>query len=206
MVLGLGKNGILSTPMKDFFVFFLAARHPADFDGCPTAGAKALASVSLIPWHPCHSRPALHRRVPLLRCEHSISVSARHFLVVLHISDSSDPLSLEKCLSVCLCLCPDHVRALAVRQKVQPLRLDKIVFSDEKMFRVGESRLSAQNCRTHTSQERNGDESRCLHRVDPGGSKRCEEEHRELAQATPHVHRKRGRQLRIRPREARVVD
>ena len=80
MVLGLSKNVILSTPMKVFFkVFFLAARHPADFDGCPTTGAKALASVSLIPWHPCHSRPALHSRVPFLRCEHSISVSARHF-------------------------------------------------------------------------------------------------------------------------------
>ena len=81
VVLGLSKNVILSTPMRVFFVFFLAARHPADFDGRPTAGAKALASVSLIPWHPCHSRPALHRRVPFLRCEHSISVSARHFLV-----------------------------------------------------------------------------------------------------------------------------
>ena len=31
-----------------------------------------------------------------------------------------------------------------VRQKVQPLRLDKIVFSGEKMFRFGESGLSAQ--------------------------------------------------------------
>ena len=61
----------------------LAARHPADFDGYPTAGAKALASVLLIPWHPCHSGPALHRSVPFLRCEHSISVNARHFLVVL---------------------------------------------------------------------------------------------------------------------------
>ena len=79
MVLGLSNNVILSTPMKVFLKFFLAARHAADFDGCPTAGAKALASVSLIPWHPCHSRPALHRRVPFLRCEHSISVSARHF-------------------------------------------------------------------------------------------------------------------------------
>ena len=37
-----------------------------------------------------------------------------------------------------------------VRQQVQPLRLDEIVFSDEKMFRFGESRLSAQNCRLHT--------------------------------------------------------
>ena len=37
-----------------------------------------------------------------------------------------------------------------VRQKVQPLRLDKIVFSDDKMFRFGESGFSAQNCRVHT--------------------------------------------------------
>ena len=36
------KDVILSTPMKFFFLsFFLAARHPANFDGCPTAGAKA---------------------------------------------------------------------------------------------------------------------------------------------------------------------
>ena len=34
-----------------------------------------------------------------------------------------------------------------VRQKVQPLRLDKIVFSDEEMFRFGESGLSAQRKR-----------------------------------------------------------
>ena len=103
MVLGLSKNGILSTPMKVFFIFFLAARHPADFDGCPTAGAKALASVSLIPWHPCHSRPALHRRVPFLRCEHSISVSARHFLVVLHIETRVTRFRWRSvCLSVCL--------------------------------------------------------------------------------------------------------
>ena len=64
---------------------------------------------------------------------------------------------------------------------------------------------SAEKALRRPRQERNGDESRCLHHVDPGGSKRGEEEHRELAQATP-VHRKRGRQLRIRPREARVVD
>ena len=37
-----------------------------------------------------------------------------------------------------------------VRQKVQPLRLDKIVFSDGKMFRFDESGLSAQNSRVHT--------------------------------------------------------
>ena len=44
-----------------------------------------------------------------------------------------------------------------IRQKVQPLRLDKIVFSDEKMFRFGESGLSAQNCRVHTKVPRKRD-------------------------------------------------
>ena len=44
-----------------------------------------------------------------------------------------------------------------VRQKVQPLRLDKIVFSDEKMFRLGESGRSAQNCRVHTKVHRKRD-------------------------------------------------
>ena len=48
--------------------------------------------------------------------------------------------------------------------------------------------------------------ARCLHRLDPGGLKRGEQEHRELAQATPLVHGERGRLLRVRPREARVVD
>ena len=44
-----------------------------------------------------------------------------------------------------------------VRQKMQPLRLDKIVFSAEKMFRFGESGLSAQNCRVHTKVHRKRD-------------------------------------------------
>ena len=44
-----------------------------------------------------------------------------------------------------------------VRQKVQPLRLDKIVFSDEKMLRFGESGLSAQSCRVHTKVSRKRD-------------------------------------------------
>ena len=44
-----------------------------------------------------------------------------------------------------------------VRQKVQPLRLDKIVLSDEKMFRFGESGLSAQNCIVHTKVPRKRD-------------------------------------------------
>ena len=42
-------------------------------------------------------------------------------------------------------------------EKVQPLRLDRIVFSDEKMFRFGESGLSAQNCRVHTKVPRKRD-------------------------------------------------
>ena len=40
---------------QDLLCFLLrAARHPADFDGRPTAGAQVLASVSMIPWYPCH--------------------------------------------------------------------------------------------------------------------------------------------------------
>ena len=98
------KRDIVDANEGFFFkFFFLAARHPADFDDCPTAGAKALASISLIPWHPCHSRPALHRRVPFLRCEHSISVSARHFLVVLHIETR---VTRFRWRSVCLSVNP----------------------------------------------------------------------------------------------------
>ena len=46
------------------FLFFRAARHPADSDGRPTAGAQVLARVVKVPWHPYHSAPALHCRVP----------------------------------------------------------------------------------------------------------------------------------------------
>ena len=54
-----------AAPMLLFFFFlFCAARHPADFDGRPTAGAQVLASVSMIPRYPYHSGPALHSRVP----------------------------------------------------------------------------------------------------------------------------------------------
>ena len=53
--------GLQLTPC--FFLFY-AARHPADFDGRPTAGAQVLAPVSLIPRYPYHSGPALHSRVP----------------------------------------------------------------------------------------------------------------------------------------------
>ena len=52
---------------EDLLVFFgVASRHPADFDGRPTAGAQVLARVSMEPWHPYHSGPgpALHCRVP----------------------------------------------------------------------------------------------------------------------------------------------
>ena len=44
--------------------FLDVVRHPADSDGRPTAGAQVLAWVSMVPWHPCHSGPALHSRVP----------------------------------------------------------------------------------------------------------------------------------------------
>ena len=44
--------------------FLRAARHPADSDGRPTAGAQVLARVPEVPWHPCLSGSALHCRVP----------------------------------------------------------------------------------------------------------------------------------------------
>ena len=43
-----------------------------DFDGRPTAGAQVLASVSMIPWYPCQSGPALHCRVPFLALRASV--------------------------------------------------------------------------------------------------------------------------------------
>ena len=105
----------------------------------------------------------------------------------------------------------EKTRKTRVRQKVQPLRLDKIVFSDHgdtvharipcKFYRSQPARLprlgalakrgqqSAEGALRRPSQGRHGDESRCPNCVDPGGSKRGEEEHRELAQAIPPVHR-----------------
>ena len=56
--------------MRSAIVSFLktfllrAARHPVDSDGRPTAGAQVLARVSLIPWYPYFSGPALHWSVP----------------------------------------------------------------------------------------------------------------------------------------------
>ena len=50
--------------LRTFLVFLCAARHPADFDGRPTAGAQVLARVASLPWQPCHFGPALHCRVP----------------------------------------------------------------------------------------------------------------------------------------------
>ena len=45
--------------LRTFLVFFCAARHPADSDGRPTAGAQVLARVPMVPSHPYHSGPAL---------------------------------------------------------------------------------------------------------------------------------------------------
>ena len=63
---GVKNSGVQTTFFSSFLrLFFLsAARHPADFDGRPTAGAQVLAMVSSIPWHPYHFGPALHCRVP----------------------------------------------------------------------------------------------------------------------------------------------
>ena len=57
---------------------------------------------------------------------------------------------------MCACLLSSTGKT-RVRQNVQLLRLDKMVFSDEKMFRFGESGLSAQNCRVHTKVSRKRD-------------------------------------------------
>ena len=38
--------------------------HTTDSDGRPTAGAQVLTRVTKVPWHPYHSGPALHCRVP----------------------------------------------------------------------------------------------------------------------------------------------
>ena len=60
--------------------FLRAARHPADSDGRPTAGAQVLATGPKVPWHPYHSGPALHCRVPSRseRCLHSTKLSRSH--------------------------------------------------------------------------------------------------------------------------------
>ena len=60
------RSAIVFFP-EDFFPedFFLrAARHPADCDGRPTAGAQVPARVPMVPWHPYHFGSALHCRVP----------------------------------------------------------------------------------------------------------------------------------------------
>ena len=73
------------------FLFFFACCE--DTDGRQTAGTPVLATVSLIPWYPYHSGPALHCRVPS-RSELSIPESDEHFLVVVE-RDSCDLLSVE---------------------------------------------------------------------------------------------------------------
>ena len=51
--------------------------------GCPTAGAQVLAKVSLILWHPYHSGPALHCRVPSRSESCYLSKSDKAFFVVV---------------------------------------------------------------------------------------------------------------------------
>ena len=45
----------MQTIFRMILFFLRAARHPADSDGRPTAGARVLAMVLLVPWHPYHS-------------------------------------------------------------------------------------------------------------------------------------------------------
>ena len=63
---GIGnENGAFFFFFFCFFVFFLRdARHAADSDGRRNAGAQVLERVPMVPWHPYHSGPALHCRVP----------------------------------------------------------------------------------------------------------------------------------------------
>ena len=82
-------------------VFLRAARHPADSDWRPTAGAQVLARVPKVPWHPYHSGPALHFRVPSRSERCSLSKSDRYFFVVVDC-DKSYLLSVE--LLSCLVL------------------------------------------------------------------------------------------------------
>ena len=53
-----------------------------DSDGRPTAGARVLVMVLKVPWHPYHSGPALHCRVPSHSERCLRSKSDRHFFVV----------------------------------------------------------------------------------------------------------------------------
>ena len=81
-------------PHVSFLSFFLrAARHPADSDGRPTAGAQVLARVPHLPWHPYHSGPALHCRVPS-RSERCLLSKSDSFFVVVDC-DESYLLSVE---------------------------------------------------------------------------------------------------------------
>ena len=57
------------------------------------------------------TKERVHRRVPFLRCEHSISVSARHFLVVLHIETR---VTRFRWRSVCVCLAKSEVDSKGV--------------------------------------------------------------------------------------------
>ena len=77
------ENVLLSALPAFFSVFFLAARHPADFDCRPTAEAQVLARVSKVPWHPYHSGPALHCRVLSRSVSCYLSKSDKAFFVVV---------------------------------------------------------------------------------------------------------------------------
>ena len=69
---------------EDLPFFLRAARHPADSDRRrPTAGAQVLVRGPMVPWHPYHSGPALHSRVPSRSESCSLSMSDRYFFVVV---------------------------------------------------------------------------------------------------------------------------
>ena len=72
--------------------------------------------------YPYHSGPALHRRVPFWRCEHSISVSARHFLVVLHIETR---VTCFRWRSVCLSVKSCALIGLQMMAEENALRSDR---------------------------------------------------------------------------------
>ena len=81
---------------------FDVQRHLADSDGRPTACAQVLARVLKVPWHPHHSGPALHCRVPSRSEKCLLSKSDRYFFVVVDC-DESYLLSVWSCCLVVLC-------------------------------------------------------------------------------------------------------
>ena len=87
-----------SIPMNFFFLVFRVARH---------------------------ERPAFHRRVPLFRCEHLNSISAKHFSVGSSYWDSRDPLSLEKCVCLSVCLREISSHKMVLKPKKATTRWEK---------------------------------------------------------------------------------